>query len=300
MGRKKEKLANLEDRMLAYVESASDEDKNGRICHVLRAKTMNGPLALRLWDQRARDSFPRVGDFIEIRIGDLAGAKSELSNWWSLSLDSTSNKQVHCGWVPVNEEDVPEGVRKRLRRDRQAQKMRSLEVLKDESAWVDKSLHAFLMGFFKRNVEKFTSVPAAVDNHHTYRGGLFIHTAHVFSLCRGLLNHSLMEFDHVDSDVVYMAAWFHDVGKIEVYSMEGDIPGIDSNRENMFGHIVLGDRIFRREAEAAGLDPGFVDAVSHCILSHHQTKDWGSAVVPLTIEAEILCRADYISSRMPD
>jgi HD superfamily phosphodiesterase len=35
----------------------------------------------------------------------------------------------------------------------------------------------------------------------------------------------------VDSDVLYMAAWFHDVGKMEVYKMEGDAPKIDSDME---------------------------------------------------------------------
>lgn len=297
MGKKeKTKQTKLESRMPAYVESAADDGS----CHVLGVKTLNGPLRLRLWNMRNRAFFPVVGEFLEVRIEDLRGAENELSEWNSLSLDTTSNKVVHCTVASLNEEDVPEEVRKRIRRDRAKQKMRALEILKDSSCWGNKDLHAFILGFFKKNMDKFTSVPAAKEKHHAYKGGLFIHTAHVFSLCHGLVNNPMMEFDCVDSDVLYMAAWFHDVGKMEVYSMDGDVPRIDSDRENMFGHILLGDRMFRREAEKAGLDSKFIDEVSHCILSHHQTKEWGVVVEPITIEANILCRADYISSRMPD
>lgn len=301
MGQKeKKKFAKLENRMFAYVESVSDEDKGGRSCHILNTKTINGTVPLRFWDMRNRDSFPVVGDFLELRIEDLYGAEGELGTFSSISLDSTSNKPIRCKFVPINEEDVPEETRKRIKRDRTKQKVRALELLKDESYWSDKNLHLFLMGFFKKNMDKFTSVPAAVGQHHAYRGGLFIHTAHVFSLCHGMVNNPMKEFDCVNSDVLYMAAWFHDTGKMDVYSMDGDVPRIDSERENMFGHITLGDRIFRREAEAAGLDPKFIDSVSHCILSHHDRREWDVVVEPLTIEAQMLCRADFVSSRMPD
>lgn len=286
--------------MLAYVESAADADRGGHASYALVARTKNGPLSLKFWNMRNRESFPRAGDFVELRMRSVQEAAAELDRYKSVSLDSTGGKPYHCDLRPLNEEDVPEDVRRRIKKDRGAQKMRALEIIKDGSYWRGEGLQDFLLSFFKKNMEKFTSVPAAKGNHHAYRGGLFIHTAHVFGLCHGLVNNPMMEFDSVDSDVLYMAAWFHDAGKMEVYSMDGDAPAIDSEREDTFGHVLLGDRIFRREAEAAGLDPKFIDRVSHCILSHHQTKEWGAVVEPLTIEANILCRADYISSRMPD
>lgn len=296
----KKKSIKIEEHMYGYVESAGDTEKGSFKNYALNVKTIHGSLPVQYWNLRNRDSFPLVGDFVELKIRDLDSAVAELGRYSSLSLDSSGNKPYYCELKPLNEEDVPEDVRKRIKKDRQKQKMCALEILKRDEYWVDKGLHAFLLGFFKKEMDKFTSVPAAVGNHHSYRGGLFIHTAHVFSLCYGMVNNPMKEFDQVDSDVLYMAAWFHDVGKMEVYSMDGDMPKIDSDRENMFGHITLGDRIFRREAEAAGLDPKFIDSVSHCILSHHQMKEWDAVIEPLTIEAHMLCRADYVSSRMPD
>lgn len=286
----------LEERMLAYVESAGEEGRN----YILQAKTVGGALKLRFWNLRNKASFPIAGDFVELRVADVGEAQAELERWKSLSLDSVSNKPYYCEFAPVNEEDVPEDVRRTIKKDRTLQKSRVMEILKDDSYWKDKNLHSFLLGFFKGEAERFMGVPAAVGHHHAYRGGLFIHTGHVFSLCHGLVNNPMREFDTVDSDVLYMAAWFHDVGKMDVYRMEGENPRIDSDKENMFGHITISDRMFRRAAEEYGLDAGFVDAVSHCILSHHHMKEWGAVVEPLTIEAHILCRADGISSRMPD
>jgi hypothetical protein len=299
MRNKKERIKpiKLEERMLAYVESVEDTEGSN---YLLNVKTLNGLLVLRYWNLRNKSSFPVPGDFIEIRIENMAKAEAELQKWSSLSLDSTSNKPFHCSLVPINEEDVPEETRCRIKKDRTKQKVKALELLKDDSCWKDKSLHSFLMGFFKSNMDKFTSVPAAVGHHHAYRGGLFIHTAHVFSLCHGIVNNLMCEFDQVDSDILYTAAWFHDTGKLDVYSMDGEVPIIDSEKESMMGHITLSDRIFRRAAEQFGLPEKFIDRVSHCILSHHDRREWDTVVEPKTIEATILCRADYISSRMPD
>lgn len=294
------KNIKLEERMYAYVESTEEAEKGGRSNYVLATKTANGPLKLRFWNMRNRSSFPSPGDFLELKISDIGKAEAELDDWKSLSLDSTSNKPYYCEVTHLNEEDVPEGVRKKIRKDRKKQKMCALAILKDESFWKDRGLHSFLMEFFKKEAERFTTVPAAVGKHHAYKGGLFIHTAHVFSLCHGMVNNPMREFDEVDSDVLYMAAWFHDAGKMEVYSIEGEVTRIDSEKESMIGHMTLSDRIFRKAAGEAGLDEDFMDKVSHCILSHHDRKEWGVVVEPHTIEAYILCRADFISSRMPD
>jgi hypothetical protein len=286
--------------MFGHVESAEDVEKGAHLNHFLNVRTTNGFLSVKYWNMKNRDLFPVVGDLVELKMKDLEEAQAELDKWRSLSLDSKSGRSYFCDISILNEEDVPEDVRKKIKRDRTKQKIRALEIIKDDSYWKDKNLHSFLMNFFKKEMERFASVPAAIKNHHAYKSGLFIHTAHVFSLCQGVVNNPMKEFDEVDSDVLYMAAWFHDMGKMDVYSMDGEAPKMNFDKENMFGHIVLSDRIFRKAAEEAGLDSKFIDAVSHCILSHHQMREWNAVVEPVTNEAHILCRADGISSRISE
>jgi hypothetical protein len=292
----------LEERMFAYVESAGDAEKGKFTNYALNVNTLNGPLGLKFWNMRKRDSFPVSGDFVELKMIDIDEATAELDKYKTLSLDSTSNKPYFCELVPVNEEDVPEEVRRKIKKDRTKHKAYVLEMLRDGSCWKDKRKHEFLLGFFKSEAERFTTAPAATDHHHNYKGGLFIHTGDVFSLCKGVVDAPMNALDEgwVDSDVLYMAAWFHDAGKMDVYKMEGDSPKIDSDMERRVGHPTISNQMFTKAAQDFGLSSEFITAVSHCILSHHDRKEWGAVVEPDTIEAKILCRADYISSRKPD
>lgn len=292
----------LEEYMFAYVEGAGDRENGSFTNHIVSVRTLNGPLTLKFWDLKNRDMFPVVGKFLRLRVRDVEKATEELVKYKTLSMDSTSKKPYYCDFVELNDEDVPEETRGKIKKDRGPLRSRVAEMLRDASYWKDSRAHEFLISFVAKNTDKFGTAPAALDHHHAYRGGLFIHTGDVFSNCAGLVNSPMGEFhrEQINTDALYLAAWFHDVGKMEIYSMDGDVPKIDSDKDKRIGHIVLSSQIFMRAVEGFGFDDAFVDLVNHCILSHHERKEWGSPVEPATIEAHILCRADFISSRMPD
>lgn len=290
----------LEERMFAYVESAGDADAGKFTNHVLNVRTQNGTLNLRFWNLRNKDSFPKAGDFVELRVKDLEKAGAELDKYKGLSLDSNSNKPFHCELAPLNEEDVPEEIRSKIKKDRNLQKSKAKEILADASHWKDKKVHEFLLSFVKEHSDRFATVPAALGHHHAYKGGLFIHSCEVFCNCVGLSKSAMNEFyEPLNTDALYLAAWLHDAGKMEIYRMEGDQPKMDSDKENMIGHPTISDRMFLKAASGV-LGDQFIDLVSHCILSHHEKPEWGAVVVPATKEAHILCKADYISSRNKD
>ena len=291
----------LEERMFAYIESAGDAEAGKFTNHVLNVRTLNGTLNLRFWNLKNKDSVPKAGDFVEIRIKDLEKAQTELEKYKGLSLDSNSNKPYHCDAAPVNEEDVPEEIKKKIKKDRNLQKSKAKEILADASFWGDKKVHEFLLSFVKEHSERFATVPAALGHHHAYKGGLFIHSCEVFCNCLGMAGSAMNEFhEPLNTDALFLAAWLHDAGKIEIYRMEGEQPKMNSEKENRIGHPTISDRMFLKAAEARGFKEEFVDLVSHCILSHHEKPKWGAVVVPATKEAHILCKADYISSRNKD
>ena len=120
----------------------------------------------------------------------------------------------------------------------------------------------------------------------------------MFANCLGVANAPTNE-GTMDKDALLLAAWLHDAGKMEVYSMDGDNPRIDSERERRIGHPTISNQMFV-EASRGRFPQEFTDLVSHCILSHHERPEWGAVVEPDTIEAHTLCRADFISSRTPD
>lgn len=285
--------------MHAYVLSA--EEQKGGI--MMMTRTTGGPLKIWMWKLAKRMSFPAPGDYLELETDDLEAANRELNQYKSISLDSKyDNKPVNYSWRRLEEGDVPREARNKINRDRTPQLKAAKTLLQNPSRWKDKNLHKFLMDFVGENEKRFFNAPAAVGNHHAWRGGLLVHTAEVVANCMGVLDSPMNEFymEDIDGDALLLAAWFHDMGKIETYRMDGDRPTIDGQKESRIGHVVLGHQIFRDAALKASIDPETVELVCHCILSHHEHKDWGSPVTPDCREAQILCRADNISSKISD
>lgn len=145
-------------------------------------------------------------------------------------------------------------------------------------------------GFRKR----FERCPASLNGHHAKLGGLLQHTCEVAHLALA----TVAITPEVEADLLLAAALLHDVGKVESYRWDGffefTVPG------RVIGHVVLGarmlDRAVARTDPPAGT-PEEVDLLLHLILSHHGKLEFGSPVLPLTLEGEILCQSDLTSAR---
>ena len=203
----------------------------------------------------------------------------------------------------INEEDVPEELRKEIYVDRTKQieiaRKNLLNFIKDESKWNNKSLSKLIKDAIEQN-SNFIKVPAALKHHHIYEGGLLVHSYEVNFICNAIQNACEELYPGVvDKDVLNLSSWMHDIGKTETYYLDENMdPKINSEKENKINHLLRGNSIFVKLAEKHNLDSEFVEKVSHCILSHHDRIDWGSAVEPIDIEAIILAKADKISSEL--
>lgn len=293
----------LEDTLYGYVESARDQEKGSFVTYILNTNTQGGKIPFKFWNMNNKNKFPKQGDFLKLNFLDLDEASKELEMYKSISLDSTSKKPYYCECEKISAEEVPSDLLKLIFKDRSKQLNLAAEILKDSSVWADKNNYKFLMETLKVHLEKFTTVPAAISHHHNYKGGLFIHSSEVFSNCYSIVNSSCnKEFysKDLDLDVLYLSAWLHDLGKIDVYYLDGDVAKMNTEKENLIGHPTISNNYFIKSASEFGLEKDFADKVSHCILSHHRRRKWGAVVKPQTKEAEILCNADLISSRISD
>ena len=66
----------------------------------------------------------------------------------------------------------------------------------------------------------------------------------------------------------------------------------------MLGHLVLGAEAAGRAAQELGIPEEKSVLLQHMILSHHGEPEFGAAVRPMCIEAELLSYLDLIDSRM--
>jgi 3'-5' exoribonuclease len=89
----------------------------------------------------------------------------------------------------------------------------------------------------------------------------------------------------------------HDIGKLQELAYDGTTRY--SREGRLVGHITLGAIMVRDAALATdNFPPGLLTEIEHLIVSHHGSKDLGSPVEPMTVEAFILAMADDLDAKI--
>lgn len=138
----------------------------------------------------------------------------------------------------------------------------------------------------------FFAYPAASKNHHNFVGGLATHVLGMLKLAEQVCN----LYPMLNKDLLYGGVLLHDIGKlvelsgpvITEYTMEG----------KLLGHISIMQAKVAQAAERLQLDGEEVILLRHMILSHHGQYDYGSPVLPMLPEAEMLYFIDNMDARM--
>ncbi len=140
---------------------------------------------------------------------------------------------------------------------------------------------------------RFFVAPGAKSLHHAYVVGLAEHTSEVVELCLKVAE----VFPQLDRDLLLGVAVLHDIGKLDELSWNTAFDYTDAG--NLVGHIVLGERRVWAAMEAIPEFPEELKLrVSHMMLSHHGTKEFGSPVLPMTAEAIALHHAEDLDAKV--
>ena len=142
-------------------------------------------------------------------------------------------------------------------------------------------------------LSRFTNAPAARILHHAYVGGLLEHSLSMAGLAKYLADY----YPYVNKDLLIAGVLLHDLGKVMEYDTEAGFEFTDDGR--LVGHIVRAIVVVENAAAELG-DIGENDLrqLVHLIASHHGTQEWGSPIVPKTLEAILLHQIDMIDSRV--
>ncbi len=140
---------------------------------------------------------------------------------------------------------------------------------------------------------RFERTPGAPRGHHALLGGLLLHVVEVATIAR-----NAAQTMGGDVDLVTVGALLHDIGKVETYSI--GVGGFDyTDGGFLLQHIVLGSLMLDRRIRALPAAT-FTEAqeleLHHFIQSHHGQPEFGAAVRPMTLEAELLHWADQTSA----
>lgn len=144
------------------------------------------------------------------------------------------------------------------------------------------------------NDPAFQTQVGSCDHHHTYRGGLMVHTYEVASYA---LEMAKAFGEAVCREVLLTAAVWHDYMKIREYEVDEAGKIGKTPYRKLVRHVAGSHAEFLLAVAGKGLDPHIQMRIEHALLAHHGRQEWGSPVEPQTLESHLLHSADMISVR---
>ena len=163
------------------------------------------------------------------------------------------------------------------------------------NSFADNNLKLIVTTILADNRENLLYWPAAFKLHHALRGGLLMHTLSIVRLCEGVCN----VYPFIDRELLLSGAILHDISKLQEFDVnEAGVADGYTVEGNLLGHIAMGATTIDKYAEKLGVDRRVSVLLQHMILSHHGEPDFGAAVRPMFIEAEVLSELDLMDSRI--
>ncbi len=169
------------------------------------------------------------------------------------------------------------------------------ELLNLANGFKDADLKAIVTTLLLENKEKLLYWPAAFKLHHAIRSGLMMHVLSIVRLAERVSE----VYPFIDRDLLLAGAMLHDIAKTTEYEMtpSGLASGYTAEG-NLVGHLATGAIMIGDTAKKLGINSEVVMLLQHMVLSHHGEPEFGAAVRPAFIEAELLSQLDMMDARM--
>ena len=169
------------------------------------------------------------------------------------------------------------------------------ELIGIANGFNDNDITKIVVDLLEESREKLLFWPAAYRLHHAIRGGLLYHTLSIVRLAQGVCE----VYRSLDRDLLLGGAILHDIAKIEEYNVNA--AGIATNYSvtgELVGHLVQGAMRVRETAEKLGVKEETAVLLEHMLISHHGEPDFGVAVRPMIMEAEVLSQLDKLDATL--
>ena len=157
----------------------------------------------------------------------------------------------------------------------------------------DEELKTLTYALVKDREKDILTWPAAFKLHHAIRGGLLYHTLSILKLAEGVVK----LYPSVDKDLLYCGIIVHDLCKIDEFDLNpAGLVSSYSVRGELIGHLVMGAMKIEQKALELGISAEKAMLLEHMVISHHGEPDFGAAVRPMFLEAEILSQLDTLDA----
>ncbi len=169
------------------------------------------------------------------------------------------------------------------------------ELIGIAESFKDEEIKAVVLSIYNDYKEKLLYWPAAFRLHHAIRGGLLYHTLSIVRLAQSVCK----IYPSVDADLLIAGAMLHDIAKTDefIVNESGTASGY-SLEGNLVGHLAKGAMIIEKTAEKLNINSDVKLLLQHMVLSHHGEPEFGAAVKPMFLEAELLSELDLMDARI--
>ena len=169
------------------------------------------------------------------------------------------------------------------------------ELLNIAENFTDNELKLIVTEILKDNKLKLLYWPAAFKLHHAIRGGLLYHSLSIVRLAQNVCK----VYSFVDRELLLSGAILHDIAKLSEFEVaDTGIATGYSTEGNLLGHLAMGAMVIEKYAKKLNISQKTSMLLQHMILSHHGEPEFGAAVRPMFIEAELLSELDLMDSRI--
>lgn len=145
---------------------------------------------------------------------------------------------------------------------------------------------------FEEHYEKMIVYPAASRNHHEFVSGLAYHTVSMLKMAEAIA----MIHPTLNKDYLFSGILLHDLGKI--IELSGPIVPEYTLSGKLLGHISISQAMIAAKAKELCLEGEQVVILQHLILSHHGKQEYGSPILPIIKEAEVIYLIDNLDARI--
>lgn len=169
------------------------------------------------------------------------------------------------------------------------------ELVKIAEGFKDEDIKRITLKLLTDNKEALLYWPAAFKLHHAIRSGLMMHVLSIVRLAQRVAE----VYPFIDRDLLLAGAMLHDIAKTQEYEMTpaGLASGYTA-KGNLVGHLAMGAMMIEDAAKALNINSEVIMLLQHMVLSHHGEPEFGAAVRPAFIEAELLSQLDMMDARM--
>ncbi len=168
-------------------------------------------------------------------------------------------------------------------------------IISTVNGFENAQLKKLVLTVLESNKQNLLYWPAAFKLHHAIRGGLLYHTLSILKLAKGVCD----IYPSLERELLYTGVILHDVAKIQEFDVSetGVVSGY-TVEGSLIGHLVKGAMNIEKIGEELGIDRELLMLIEHMILSHHGEPEFGAAVRPMFLEAEILSQLDLLDARI--